>query len=140
MPKDTEVKRLPRIVLIEDNAGDVFLIKHALERNSIECELVRYEDGEAAMKALSASAETSVHADLILLDLNLPRRDGREILRVAKEHPALARTPIAVITSSFSATDREEALKGGAARYIHKPSSLAGFVDDVGSAIKALLG
>ncbi|MCX6620556.1 MAG: response regulator [Acidobacteria bacterium] len=140
MTQDSKPGRRRHIVLIEDNAGDVFLIKRALERNAIECDLTLFEDGEAALKALSMDADNPIQPDLILLDLNLPRRDGREVLRVAREQPSLAGTPIAVITSSFSARDREEALRLGATRYIHKPTNFAEFLDDVGGAIVALLG
>ena len=72
-------KAAARIVLVEDNAGDVYLLEKSLQARHIVYELIRYEDGEQGIRALSS--ERGPTPDLILLDLNLPRREGFDVLR-----------------------------------------------------------
>ncbi len=124
--------------MIEDNAGDVFLVQRALKKGVVAHELTRFEDGEAALKAFAGQIEIR-RPDLILLDLNLPRRDGREVLKALRENPTLAGTPVAVITSSFASRDRDEAMALGADRYIHKPSDLNAFLAAIISVVNELL-
>lgn len=127
------------VVIIEDNPGDVFLIRLALQENDIECEVSIFDTGQDAIEALcSQQAKTSV-ADVILLDLNTPKSDGFEVLARFKQTPHLARVPVAVITSSQAASDRARAERMGAARYLQKASQLSEFLTTVGTAVKELM-
>jgi len=137
----SEGKAKPHIVLIEDNPGDVFLIMRALASEHIDCVMTRFNDGEDALSGLKSSAGSGgmVVPDLILLDLNLPRVDGRQVLTAVRQNAALAQVPIAVVTSSFSPRDRDDALTLGADRYVQKPTHLQDFLQTIGSAVRELL-
>jgi DNA-binding response OmpR family regulator len=126
-----------RIVLIEDNAGDVYLLEKALKHRKISYQLVRYEDGEQAVQGL---AKEDGVPDLILLDLNLPGAEGFEVLRSIRNRPSLVGVPVGIFTSSDAAKDRHRVSLMGAERYIHKPPMLDEFMDQVGRAVEEMLG
>jgi CheY-like chemotaxis protein len=90
------------ILLVEDNPGDVRLTREALRDGRIENQLTVARDGVEAIACLRREGEyrDSPRPDLILLDLNLPRKDGREVLAEIKEDPHLGRIPVAVLTTS----------------------------------------
>src|SRR5579862_6036540 len=96
--------RPARILLVEDNPGDVYLLERALQGRNIAYELIRYEDGEEAIEAICADRTTL--PDLILVDLNLPRHEGFDVLRTVRGIPRLVGVPVGVFTSSDSASDR----------------------------------
>lgn len=95
------------IFLIEDNRGDIRLIQEALKSTTAPCEVVVARDGVEAMEFLRQAGEyaDAVRPDLILLDLNLPRKDGREVLAEIKADPALNHIPIIVLTTSRNEED-----------------------------------
>ncbi len=125
------------IVLVEDNAGDVYLVEKALNARHILYELTRYPDGEQGIRALSN--ESCPTPDLILLDLKLPRREGFDVLRVVRTRPGLVGVPVGILTSSNAHRDRHRVSLIGAERYIHKPLGLEEFIDEVGQAIEEML-
>lgn len=127
------------IVVIEDRDEDVFLVEYSLQKHSLMCDLTRFEDGETALEAVTGRRALR-RPDLVLLDLNLPRIDGREILRELRANPELAHTPVAVITSSFAPKDREDALLLGADRFLQKPSNLEDFIELIGNVVHELVG
>lgn len=110
-------KAAVRIVLVEDNAGDVYLLEKSLQARHIVYELIRYEDGEQGIRALSS--ERGPTPDLILLDLNLPRREGFDVLRAVRTRPALVGVPVGILTSSDAVRDRHRVSLIGAERYIY---------------------
>lgn len=119
-----------KILLAEDNSGDVFLVRRALQKHQIEFVITMIEDGEAAITYINA-ADSSGHQDppdLVLLDLNLPRSSGTDVLKALKSSPSFQNAPVIVLTSSDSPRDREKALRLGAAHYFCKPTDLAGFM------------
>lgn len=124
----------PRVVVMEDNPADVLLIREALHEQGVEAELVIVPDGEAALEWVGAG----VPADLILLDLNLPRHDGIEVLEKIRATHTLREVPVAVFSSSDSPQDRAGAERLGADRFIAKPCTLDEFLL-VGRDIKAML-
>lgn len=126
-----------RIVLVEDNPADVLLVEKALEARGIDCELIRYEDGEQAIRALTEEDEGA--PDLILLDLNLPRVEGFDVLKAIRGRPALVSVPVGILTSSETQADRHRVGLLGAERYIHKPHNLEEFLHTVGTAVEELL-
>lgn len=95
------------IFLIEDNRGDVRLIQEALKVSPTQCEIVVARDGMEAMAYLRQDGEyaNAVRPDLILLDLNLPKKDGREVLAEIKADPNLKHIPIIVLTTSRNEED-----------------------------------
>jgi CheY-like chemotaxis protein len=127
-----------QIALVEDEPGDVYLLEKVLKSQNLDYQLTIFEDGDAALGGLASDG--GVVPDLILLDLNLPKRDGFEVLRAIRSRPALVGVPIGIFTSSEAAADRSRVSMLGAERYIHKPPDLKDFLEQVGSAIVNLLG
>jgi chemotaxis family two-component system response regulator Rcp1 len=128
------------IVVIEDNAADVILIRKALDENGFAYAITRFEDGEEALQALCPDTGTpDIVPDLILLDLNLPRSEGMDVLRQIRQSPRLSEVPVAILTSSESPGDVRLSAELGADRYILKPAELDHFYKQVGGGIKELL-
>lgn len=128
-----------RIVLIEDNPADVFLVKKALAEGSVNHSLTQFTSGSEAVRVLCSPGEPDAPIpDAILLDLNTPRTDGFEALRALKETPRLAGVPIAILTSSRARSDKHRASILGT-RYIEKPSQLEEFLTTIGQAVKDML-
>ena len=126
------------LVLAEDNPGDVFLIRRALDSQRLSYDLLVAKDGEEAMNYVAAAAAGTRAIDLVMLDLNLPRHDGYEVLQEIRNHSNLAKVPVILLTSSDSPQDRERCLAIGANRYFRKPSSLAAFME-IGGIVKDLV-
>src|ERR1700735_3375741 len=118
------------ILLAEDNPGDVFLVRRALEKHDLDCRLIVIEDGQAALHFIEEAAGdgSAERPDLVLLDLNLPRATGNRVLTRIRQSPRCANIPIIIITSSDSPLDRESAARLGATGYFQKPGDLAGFM------------
>ena len=128
------------ILLIEDNPGDVRLIEESLRTKNIPYEMTRCETVDSAVKAVTRyTPEDADLPDLILLDYNLPGGEARTIIKAAVGNPALSKTPKAVITSSVSPRDRQDALHTGADCFINKAPDLESFLTEVGDAIIKLL-
>ena len=115
-----------RILLAEDNPGDVLLFREALRSCNLTYELIVAEDGEKALKLLErvASDGNLAALDLIVLDVNLPRRSGQEVLRWVRATPPLATVPVIILTSSASPDDKTMATRLGADLYVQKSSDL----------------
>lgn len=122
-------KSIINILLVEDNIGDVFLITQCLQQSTVPYQLHRVEDGEAATDFLEKRDHSieSPRPDLILLDLNLPRKDGRELLAELKSNPKFQTIPVIVLTGSSAPADITQAYQLHANCYMVKPSNLAGF-------------
>jgi CheY-like chemotaxis protein len=128
-----------RAVVIEDNAADVYLIREALKQEFVHVELDVFDNGEAVSKLVDRlTNECSERPDIILLDLNLPRCDGKEVLRRLRQISGGQRAPVMIITSSNSPRDRDDCLSLGAAYYFRKPSDLSEFMR-IGSVIRDLV-
>lgn len=126
-----------RILLVEDSPYDAYLVETALKAHQINYELTRHEDGENAIVAIES--DPTLRPDLVLLDLNLPRREGFEVLRAIRAHPALVDVPVCVLTSSEASRDRQRIDLIGVERYIHKPPTLERFISTVGQAVREML-
>lgn len=133
----TDSKR-SRILLVEDNPADVYLIEMALTHENIHYDLRRYENGEDAVDALTSQAR-SEDPDIILLDLNTPRSDGIEVLKAIQQTPRYVDVPTAIITSSRSESDQHRVSLLGSTRFIHKPINLDDFLTNIGRAVKEML-
>ncbi|NET48178.1 MAG: response regulator [Merismopedia sp. SIO2A8] len=113
--------------MIEDNRGDIRLIQEALKNTTIQCEVAVARDGVEAMDYLRRMGEfaTAIRPDLILLDLNLPRKDGREVLAEIKADPDLKYIPIIVLTTSRNEDDIFKSYDLHVNCYISKSRNLA---------------
>jgi len=118
------------ILLVEDNPGDADLAREALEGGKIKNNLFVVTDGEAALDFLYKAGPYAdmPRPDLILLDLNLPRKDGREVLADIKAHKDLKRIPVVILTTSKSEEDILRSYNLHANCYITKPIDLSQFI------------
>ena len=123
------------ILLVEDNEGDVGLIEEVFEEAKIRNNLHVAEDGEEAMLYLHGEGKFSgsPRPDIILLDLNLPKKDGREVLREIKEDNNLRNIPVVIITTSNAEKDILRAYGLHANAYINKPLDFDQFIKVVES-------
>jgi CheY-like chemotaxis protein len=120
----------PLVLVVEDNRADVFLVERAVESCNLAVNLQVVEDGEEALKYLErAESDGSAPCpSVMLLDLNLPRRSGREILQWVRQAKRCQNVPVIILTSSNSPEDRRETAALGATRYFRKPTSYQEFL------------
>ena len=130
---------MPEVLVADDNPSDVYLIREALRAHGVDCMLRVASNGEDALGIIFGEAPGTGSINLIILDLNLPRHDGIEILQKLRQSAWLEHIPVVVLTSSDSPRDRLMANELGATRYLHKPSSLEEFLG-LGAIFKELLG
>lgn len=121
------------ILLVEDNPGDVRLTQEAFKEGHVVGNLHVVMDGEDAMAFLRRERGfyNAVRPDLILLDLNLPCKDGREVLKEIKEDPRLRRIPVVVLTTSPMEKDIVHCYEHSANCFIRKPVDLPQFINVV---------
>jgi two-component system, chemotaxis family, response regulator Rcp1 len=124
-----------QILMVEDNDGDVFLTIEALKEAKVANSVHVVHDGVEALEFLRRQGKyaTAPRPDLILLDLNLPRKDGREVLAEIKPDPELRVIPVVVLTGSNADADVARSYDLHANCYIVKPVDLAGLMDVVKS-------
>jgi CheY-like chemotaxis protein len=122
------------ILVVEDNPGEILLVREAIRRFSIAADVFIAYDGEQALQMLN---DSSIKADLILLDLNLPNLDGFQILERyrVREGP-----PVVVLTCSSYPLDRERAFELGVKDYVVKPLELERFMKVVGQSLQRWIG
>jgi two-component system, chemotaxis family, response regulator Rcp1 len=127
------LERAPEILLVEDNDGDARLTQEALKGGLFRCILHRVKDGVEALEFVRREGKfASVpRPDFVLLDLNLPRVDGREVLGEMKRDPALRRIPVLVLTTSAAESDVDRAYDSYANTYITKPVTMDDFIQVV---------
>lgn len=123
------------ILLVEDNPGDVRLTKEALKDAKVRNNLQVVIDGAEAIAFLRKQGKyaATVRPDLILLDLNLPKKNGREVLEDIKADPALQHIPVVILTTSQAEQDILESYRLRANAYVTKPVDLEQFLKVVGS-------
>jgi CheY-like chemotaxis protein len=127
------------IFLAEDNPADVGLVRKAMEDHGITGELVVAVDGEIAIRFIEAMDDGLVPCPhLAIIDLNLPRRHGREVLARMRQSSRCGRIPVAILSSSDAEQDRSDAARLGASRYMRKPSLLDEFLG-LGAIFKEML-
>lgn len=117
------------ILLAEDEPGDRELLQIALTRNGSNCTLDTVEDGFAAMKYLLREEpyEAASTPDLVILDLNLPGKDGREVLQQMRAHDSFKGIPVIILSTSQDDGDVASAYRLGASSYIVKPGNFRDF-------------
>jgi chemotaxis family two-component system response regulator Rcp1 len=124
-----------QVLLVEDNPGDVRLTKEALKEGKLLNQLTVVGDGVEALSFLRKEGKyaDALHPELILLDLNLPKKDGREVLAEIKADPKLRRIPVVVLTTSSAEEDILKIYDLHANCYITKPVDLEQFMGVVKS-------
>jgi chemotaxis family two-component system response regulator Rcp1 len=123
------------VLLVEDNPGDVRLTREALKEGKVRNNLSVVQDGVEALAFLRREGQYAAapRPDVILLDLNLPRKGGREVLEDIKADPALRAIPVVILTSSEAEIDIAQAYALHANCYISKPVDLDQFITVVKS-------
>jgi CheY-like chemotaxis protein len=129
--------KLIEILLVEDNEGDIGLIEEVLEETRIKNILHVATNGEEAIQFLYGEGKFSgfTHPDIILLDLNLPKKDGREVLREIKEDSNLKKIPVVILTTSGAEKDILRAYELHANAYVTKPLDFDQFINVVESIV-----
>jgi CheY-like chemotaxis protein len=127
------------VLLVEDNPADAILVEEALSEARVDCRLHIVGDGSRALE-LIGRVETGQERcpDLVLLDLNLPRLSGGEVLERLRASPSCHSVKVLIVTSSNAASDRERAIALGATDYFRKPSTLAQFLE-LGPKVRQML-
>ena len=136
----SEGQKKPVVLLIEDNTADALLVEEALREYRIDCHLAVLNDGEKAigfLQAIDANPHSAL-PDLVLLDLNLPKRSGHEILSRIRESARCPTVPVVVVSSSQAESDLIRAKQLGITAYFHKPASFDEFMR-LGALVKDLL-
>ena len=123
-----------RILQVEDNDADVRLTREALREGGDDVRLSAVADGEQALAYLRRAAgyEDALRPDVVLLDLNLPRMGGLEVLEAMRADPVLAPIPVIVLTSSRSEGDVDASYARGANAFVVKPQDLDAFIGLIG--------
>lgn len=116
------------ILLVEDDPDDIELMQEALQDNKVHFNMVTINQGDRVMKHLELNKQLP---DIILLDLNLPKLHGREVLLRIKESSLFKNIPVVILTTSSSVLEKEYCLKAGASSFITKPSTVDGFNETV---------
>ena len=128
------------ILLVEDNPGDVILIREMLREHGLRGELSVLGDGDIACEFIGRlDRDLGIPCPgLLILDLNLPRRSGREVLKMLRESDRCSKIPVVILSSSSAPKDRDAVAALGADTYIQKPISLEEFMQ-IGAILKQVL-
>jgi len=127
------------ILLVEDNAADIYLFRKALERAQLDCELTVVEDGGEALAFVQDEGNAArLPPDLAVIDLNIPRHDGIQVLRAVRKNKLLANIPVILTSSSPSLPLPAIIEQLNITRYIPKPLDLEAYLQ-IGTVVKELL-
>ncbi len=129
------------ILLAEDNVGDILLVQEALQEHRILHKLHVVQDGAKALNFITRMGQPGELPcpDLVLLDLNLPKVDGPQVLSAFRKHPECGLTPVIVVTSSDAQKDRARVAELGISRYFKKPSDFDAFLQ-LGAVVREVVG
>ena len=134
---DTGSERQNHLLVIEDNPADVDLLRRALATADLDCELTVVDDGAEALALFRPGANTTV-PDLAIVDLNLPKHGGLEVIAQMRTNPTFAEVPVVIMSSSSAPRDRSSLEKFKIRGYIVKPADLEEFMQ-IGQQIRELL-
>ena len=128
------------ILIAEDNAADLALVREALKEHHVECSLHVSNDGAKAIAFLNDldADPKGPRLDLVLLDMHLPKRDGEDVLKALRSTDRYGQTPVIVMTASDSPEDQQTAEKNAALSYFRKPSNLSEFMQ-LGALVRSVL-
>lgn len=122
-----------RILLVEDDPDDIELMHDALKENNILFNMETLKQGDAVLPYLE---KTAPQPDVIILDLNLPKLHGREILKGIKANPQTCNIPVVILTTSSAKKEIDYCIQNGASKYLIKPVTIQGFTETVHSIVK----
>lgn len=130
----------PNLLLVEDNAADAMLVEEAIQMHDVPVDLHIVVDGEEAIAFIERAERDpqSPCPDMVLLDLNLPKRSGTDVLQRIRGSERCKHVPVVILTSSDSPKDREDASRLGADRYFRKPTDYDGYMK-VGTVLNEIL-
>jgi two-component system, chemotaxis family, response regulator Rcp1 len=136
------MKSAPEVLLVDDNPADIDLMSEVLANSKRHFHVNVASDGAKAISFLRRQGEyaEAPAPDLVVLDLNLPRKDGREVLSEVKADPALAKIPVVIFTTSQANSDVTRSYELGANCYLRKPGNLPDFIAVVQSMADFWLG
>jgi len=119
-----------KILLVEDNEGEQLIIKEAFEEAQVNCELAVVSDGEEALKYLKNHGpfKEAARPDLVILDLNLPKVKGQEVLKEIRAERRLSHIPVIILSNSRALKDVCECYELHASAYVGKPPGFEGFI------------
>ena len=128
-------------LLAEDNLGDILLVQKSLEEHHVEHELHIVRDGAEALDLMTRMGHPGEAPcpDLMLLDLNLPKVDGPQVLSEFRKHPECGHTPVIIVSSADSQNDRARLAKYGISRYFRKPSDHDSYLE-LGAIVLEVVG
>ena len=134
--------RAPEILMVDDNPADIDLTSEVLDQSKQHFHVNAVTDGAEAISFLRHAGKyaEAPSPDMVILDLNLPRRDGRQVLSDIKGDPALAKIPVVIFTTSEANSDINRSYELGANCYVRKPGNLPEFVAAVQSMSQFWLG
>lgn len=123
------------ILLVEDNEGDIFLTLEALNESEIDSKVSIARDGQEALDFIfkANGFEQQATPDLIILDVNLPKKSGHEVLFELKQHPSYKRIPVVILSTSSSRKDIDLSYENYANCYMTKPAEVADFLKAIAS-------
>jgi len=124
-----------RVVLVEDNEADVYLVSMALREAGFPTDLTVFRDGEDALACFRKAVAASEIPDMILMDLNLPRIDGKAIIEMLRGNRAFDNVPVMLLSSAISPADAAKAQEFSSCMCTTKPSTLDAFME-LGQAAK----
>lgn len=129
-PQDLPEGKQSLVLVVEDNQADVFLVEQAVKSRQLPVRLLMLDNGEDALRYFEQADQDpgACCPAAVLLDLNLPRRSGREVLEQLKRTVRCRNVPVIILTSSNSPEDRRETAALGATRYFRKPTSYQEFL------------
>jgi CheY-like chemotaxis protein len=128
-------KKPLRIMVVDDNVPDVVLINESLREQQMDFVLTHSLNGQDALETLNATRE---RPDLMILDLNMPKLNGFEVLTRLRSTSEFDSIPVLVLTSSLVPGEKEQALRMGATRFLRKPHDLDEFLNSVASAVREI--
>lgn len=130
-----------RLLHVEDDDSIAFLLRASLDEIGLSVSVYRVSDGEQALAFLHQSGiyKEATKPEMILLDLNLPKVNGWEVLKEIQQDDTLRTIPVVVCSASSRKEDRERALAAGARRYIVKPARFSAWLEEVKSALASFL-
>lgn len=127
------------IVLVEDNSADVVLVRRALETYGVQGEITVLTDGEKAIHFIEMMDASAAQCPaLAIIDLNLPKRSGSEVIQALRQSQRFGALPIIVLSSSGAQRDRADAVRLGVDRYVAKPTLLDEFMN-VGAVFREMI-
>jgi chemotaxis family two-component system response regulator Rcp1 len=118
----------PRVLVVEDNPSDIYLLRLAFQQAGLSCDFTEFEDGAMATAYIRQYVAESIPHHLIILDLNLPRRSGMEVLKELRAHPSFSSVTVAILSSSSSPREQAAIQEFDNVHFFTKPPTLDEFL------------